>query len=82
MKTTIDKFGRVVIPKKIRDSIGLNEGSELSIEEKEEQIILRPFTERSSVELVDGVLVFTGKAAGDLENEIRRHREQRLRGLS
>jgi len=82
MKTTIDRFGRVVIPKKIRDSIGLNEGSELSIEEKEEQIILRPFTERNSIELIDGVLVFTGQPAGAIENQLKKHREQRLRELS
>ncbi|MBI2266135.1 MAG: AbrB/MazE/SpoVT family DNA-binding domain-containing protein [Armatimonadetes bacterium] len=80
MKTTVDKFGRVVIPKKIRDRIGLSQGSALSIEERDEEIILRPLAELSPVEVIDGVLVFTGKAVGDMENEIRRHREQRLRG--
>ncbi|MEO0735141.1 MAG: AbrB/MazE/SpoVT family DNA-binding domain-containing protein [Bacteroidota bacterium] len=29
MTATVDKFGRVVIPKKIRDSIGIGPGSEI-----------------------------------------------------
>jgi AbrB family looped-hinge helix DNA binding protein len=31
MKTTIDKAGRVVIPKKIRDAVGLEPGMELDV---------------------------------------------------
>jgi AbrB family looped-hinge helix DNA binding protein len=32
MKTTIDKAGRVVIPKPIRDALGLHAGTEVDIE--------------------------------------------------
>jgi len=42
METTFDKFGRVVIPKGIRDNLGLRSGEGLEIEKSENEIILRP----------------------------------------
>ena len=41
MKAVMDRFGRIVVPKKIRDRHGLIPGSELEIEETGETIILR-----------------------------------------
>ncbi len=36
METTIDRFGRVVIPKRLRDDLGLKVGEPLVIEERAE----------------------------------------------
>ena len=42
METTLDRFGRIVIPKKIRDDFNLKPGSQISIEESDQVIILKP----------------------------------------
>ena len=42
METTLDKFGRIVIPKEIRDDFNLKPGSQIRIEESEQTIILKP----------------------------------------
>jgi len=81
MEATLDRFGRLVIPKKIRDHMGLDPGAVLSIEESEGRIILKPAAESAPVELKDGVLVFTGRALGDVESALRKHRQERLGGF-
>lgn len=40
-KVKIDKFGRILIPKKIRSSLGIKEETELEIEVKDEKIMIR-----------------------------------------
>ncbi len=40
----VDKVGRVVIPKEIRDNLGLEEGSPLEIFVENDMIILRKYT--------------------------------------
>jgi AbrB family looped-hinge helix DNA binding protein len=42
MKTTIDRLGRVVVPKPIRDKLGLRGGERLEVEERDGVIDLRP----------------------------------------
>lgn len=42
MRATIDGAGRVVIPKPLRDEIGLRPGQELSIEARDGQIVIEP----------------------------------------
>ncbi len=79
MEVTLDKFGRVVIPKAVRDQLGLGPGAVLEIEEGDEEgILLRPL--RPEPDLVEdrGVLVFTGEATADLERAVARHREGRI----
>jgi AbrB family looped-hinge helix DNA binding protein len=82
METTLDRFGRIVIPKKVRDDLGLSPGSVLKLEERDEEIVLKPVVERSSLLLKDGILVFTGEVEGDLETALRRDRDERSRKLT
>jgi AbrB family looped-hinge helix DNA binding protein len=42
MRTTIDAAGRVVVPKPIRERLGLTGGSEVEIEERDGVVELRP----------------------------------------
>jgi len=65
MDVTIDKFGRIVIPKVVRDALGLKAGSELQVEITEEEtgertIALRPGQEKALLIDEDGLLVYTG----------------------
>ncbi|WP_203218962.1 AbrB/MazE/SpoVT family DNA-binding domain-containing protein [Geoglobus acetivorans] len=39
-KVKIDKFGRILIPKEIRRSLGIKEETELEIEVKDEKILI------------------------------------------
>jgi AbrB family looped-hinge helix DNA binding protein len=82
METTLDKFGRVVIPKEIRDNLGLKSGEVLEVEESENEIILRPLRKKVPLHIKDGVLIFSGTATGDIMEAIRIHREERLRKVS
>lgn len=42
MKASIDRLGRVVVPKPIRDRMGLRGGEALDVEERDGVIELRP----------------------------------------
>jgi AbrB family looped-hinge helix DNA binding protein len=84
MKTTLDNFGRIVIPKKIREDFNLRPGSPIRIEEGKEEILLTPIEEGPTLVEKDGVLVFTGTPTEDIESQIDKTRQQRrqsLRGL-
>jgi AbrB family looped-hinge helix DNA binding protein len=81
-ETRVDEFGRIVIPKRIRSRLGLERGSVLEIDESEEGIVLRPTTTEPPVTVSQGVLVFTGNPAGDLDRALRRHRDERLRSVA
>jgi AbrB family looped-hinge helix DNA binding protein len=42
MRTTIDAAGRVIVPKAIRDALGLTEGTALEIEVRDGAVVLEP----------------------------------------
>lgn len=57
MLTIIDKAGRLVIPKRIRDRLGLRGGERLEVDEAEGEIrIARPKREVPLVETEHGLL--------------------------
>ena len=77
MKTTVDRFGRVVLPKKVRDALGLVPGSSLEVDAEGDSVRLRPATEASALAEHSGVLVFEGAAAGDVTGAVQALREAR-----
>lgn len=79
MEVVLDRFGRIVLPKRVRDDLGLKPGSILNIEETKEAIRLTPVEGEPHLRERKGVLVFSGKSAGDLHDAVQRHREERLR---
>lgn len=82
MKTTVDRFGRVVLPKKVRDVLGLVPGSSLEVDADGDAIRLRPVTEEAVLVMHSGVLVFEGSAAGDVTGALQAQRETRIRRIS
>jgi AbrB family looped-hinge helix DNA binding protein len=81
METTIDRFGRVVIPKRIRDELGLDVGDSLLIEQQGEGIVLKPAREGAPVKRKGRVLVFAGEAREDPGDVVRKARDERMRKL-
>lgn len=72
METTLDRFGRVVIRKKIRDRLSLKPGGTLNVDAVGDYIVLRPLGQAPALQTKQGLLVFTGKATGDLSRAGRR----------
>lgn len=62
MKLHLDNSGRVVLPKPLRQRLGLRAGATLEVREAAEGILLRPITQRPSLVERDGILVHTGQA--------------------
>jgi len=75
METILDRFGRIVIPKKIREDFNLKAGTQIQIEENEKSIILTPIHGEPNLHMKDGVLVFSGTPLEDLGEASRREAE-------
>ena len=78
METTLDKFGRIVIPKRVRDDLGLKPGSVFKIEQTDQKILMETVNEEPHVVVKNGVLVFSGTATEDLVGATQAHRQKRL----
>ena len=82
METTLDRFGRIVIPKDVRDDMGLEAGAVLQIEKEGEKIVLQPIQGEPQVMEKKGILVFTGTALGDVGAALHEPRKSRLKKMS
>jgi AbrB family looped-hinge helix DNA binding protein len=78
METTLDRFGMVVIPKRVRDDLGLQPGVVLQIKQDDQKIFMEPSDEEPRMVVKKGVLVFKGAATADIEGAIKDHRENQL----
>ena len=92
MDVTLDKFGRILIPKRIRDRLGLKPGIELRLEvneggEEGRSISLRPAPDQGRLIRKGNVLVFKGERLGspeklDAVESVKIARQTRLDDLS
>src|SRR5436305_7899640 len=79
---TLDKTGRLVLPKPVRDELQLKPGDSLELESSEERIVLRPARGHARMRKKHGIWVLHGGAplsAGVVRETIRRVREERER---
>ena len=81
METILDKFGRIVIPKRVRDDLGLKPGAVLKIEQADQGILMEPVNEGPHMVVKNGVLVFSGTATGDIVGAIEVNRQGRLKKI-
>jgi AbrB family looped-hinge helix DNA binding protein len=79
---TIDKAGRVVLPKPVRDELQLSPGDSLELESSEDGVTLRPARGKGRMYKKHGVWVFdSGESmpANMVEETIRKVRAERDR---
>jgi AbrB family looped-hinge helix DNA binding protein len=81
METTLDRFGRVIIPKGVRDRLGLEPGAVLEVHDTGGEILLRPHLAQPSLVKKGRVLVYTGKTGSATGDALRAVREGRLKKL-
>ncbi len=70
MTTTIDKAGRLVLPKAIRDRLHLVPGSEIDLILENECVKLVPHAPSAHLENKDGVLVFSSTSVSSADFDI------------
>jgi AbrB family looped-hinge helix DNA binding protein len=81
---TIDKAGRVVLPKPVREALQISPGDSLELESGDDHIVLRPARGKARICKKQGVWVIdTGKPipADVVEDTIRRVRRERERAI-
>ena len=78
----LDKLGRIVLPKRVREKLNLGSGDELEIEASENRITLRPLRGSAALRKKRGVWVFHSGAplsvrtVQDTLEEIRSERDR------
>jgi AbrB family looped-hinge helix DNA binding protein len=81
-RLTVDKAGRVVLPKPVRDELQLSPGDSLELESSEQQIVLRPVRGTGPLRKKRGIWVFrtgeplSAKTVSDAITEVRRGRDR------
>lgn len=84
-KLSMDRAGRVVLPKPVRDRLQLEPGESLELESFDDHIVLRPARGNASLRKKRGVWIFrTGEplAASVVEETIRKVRDDRDREVA
>jgi AbrB family looped-hinge helix DNA binding protein len=82
MEIALDKLGRILIPKKVRNDLGLKPGTIFRIEESDQEICLKLVDKESHIVNKDGVLVFSGSLSEDITRAVESHRQARLRKIA
>src|SRR5208283_1984823 len=78
----IDRAGRLVLPKPLRDRFRLRGGDMLAVEVRGDAIELRPTQPTGQLKRVNGVLVFTGHGPlGSGEDLVAQSRDERIDDL-
>jgi AbrB family looped-hinge helix DNA binding protein len=67
MEVTLDEHGRISVPKSLRKKLGLKAGATLTLEVEDEQLLLKPTSERNVLEEQDGLLVSTAEVDQEVD---------------
>jgi AbrB family looped-hinge helix DNA binding protein len=84
MNVKIDKAGRIILPKTLRDRLRLRQGSDLEIEERPEGVLLKPVGQEPSMVKKNGFWVYVGcvPRGFDWDSLIDSDREERIKDLA
>ncbi len=82
MNLALDKAGRVVLPKAVRDALRLEAGDTLRLESDGDRIVLQPVRRRAPLRKEHGIWVYQGEASqtpiGEMVDRIRMDRLKEL----
>ncbi|MEM8858861.1 MAG: AbrB/MazE/SpoVT family DNA-binding domain-containing protein [Chloroflexota bacterium] len=78
MEAAIDKFGRILIPKKVRKQLNLKSGDELEITIEDNRIILEPLGGGAQLMIREGVVVYSVTPRSEIDNAVELDRDDRL----
>ncbi len=82
MRTSIDRSGRLVLPKKTRDRLGIKAGDELEIEPVADGVCLKVVPRSAQLVWEGGVLVVAGgKLDRRITDVVQESRDERLAEL-
>ncbi|NES76984.1 MULTISPECIES: AbrB/MazE/SpoVT family DNA-binding domain-containing protein [Okeania] len=79
---TVDQFGRIEIPEKIRQQLGINNQTKLSLKVENGQLILQPLEPELETYYEDGILVFKAEPICNTETIIDELRTERINELT
>jgi AbrB family looped-hinge helix DNA binding protein len=81
-RLTLDKAGRIVLPKPMRDELQLETGDSLELESSDDRIVLRPVRGSMPLRKKQGIWVFraseplSAKTVDDVFKRVRRERDE------
>ena len=86
MTLKIDKAGRIVVPKPLRERLGLRAGTEIEVDESADGLTLKPVTEKPTMVRENGFWVHQGVPPSGFDwnrhtEEERAMRHQQVSGL-
>ena len=83
MDAVIDRFGRIVIPKELRDVLGLKVGSILRILSNNHEITLKPVEDTVPIAKKGNLTVINVKLenGGNIVQQIRKSRISKITGI-
>ena len=83
MGLRMDRSGRIVFPKRLRERLGLKPDTELEAVEQSGGVLLRPLRQQPSMIQVNGLWVHRGKAepGGSWERVLDDVREERIHAV-
>lgn len=81
MVTTLDKYGRLIIPKKFREHLGITKNTNLDIKEEGKRIIIEPIQAEDILVNKDGILVYAGSILAETDELLKMNRDNRINRL-
>jgi len=83
MTLKIDKAGRIVVPKSLRERLGFKPDAELEVIEQPDGVLLKRVEQRPSMVKVDGLWVHRGRAepGANWEQILEDVREDRIESI-
>ena len=85
MELTIDKFGRFVLPKKLREHLGVSNGLTVEVKETAEGVLLKHAKQPSGLVRKGGLLILKGSGSQDhihWDTLVEDEREERIRKIA
>jgi AbrB family looped-hinge helix DNA binding protein len=82
IKTTIDKAGRIIVPKRLREKMRLEPGDDFLIEADGDRLILKPIRQEALLKKEYGIWVYQGEVSNiPIVEWLDEEREKRAREL-